>query len=293
MISLVFSALRERRSQTLSLFVLTVVAALGGCAAPWFAGWAHEAVASADIAAAPLTQRLIAVSGSVRYTAGDPSPLPRARQTIDDALPVPGGQVVIATNLFTQATRSDNDGVNPVNLTVGYRDDVCAHLIVTGACPTAKGQVLLSKRIAAALKVTPGDHIAISALELPRPATLTVSGLYDVADALSPYWASGPGDGAATARPLDESAYTLESTLLAALPNRVDVQYQLVVPAGAFHDSGAPLTALLAAASHGVGPALSVKTTANVLIDQLRQDQSLVSTGADLAGIQLVLLCWF
>jgi hypothetical protein len=293
MISLVFSALRERRSQTLSLFLLTVVAAVGGCAAPWFASWAHQAVASADIAAAPLPQKLITVTGSIRYAPGDPSPLVKARQVAGDALPIPDGEIVTAMNLFTQATRPDSNGASPVNLTVGYRDDVCAHLIVTGACPTATGQILLGRRIAAELRLGPGDQITISALEISRPVTLTISGLYDIADALSPYWASGPGDAVAVSRPLDESAYTTEQTLLAELPNRVDIQYQLVVPATAFHDSGGPLAATLAKAGDRLAPALSLATTADVLIAQLRQDQSLVSTGVDLAAVQLVLLCWF
>ena len=67
MFGLVLNALRARRPQAVALFALTVLAALGASAAPWFLAWAKDAVADASIAAAPPAQRVLDASGSVRY----------------------------------------------------------------------------------------------------------------------------------------------------------------------------------------------------------------------------------
>src|SRR4051794_12351160 len=46
MVGLVGSALRARRGQTVAVFVLTLLAALGASAAPWFLAWARAGVAA-------------------------------------------------------------------------------------------------------------------------------------------------------------------------------------------------------------------------------------------------------
>ena len=75
MFGLVLNALRARRAQTVALFSLTVLAALGAAAAPWFMGWARDTVVEARIDAAPATQRVVDASGAVRYTGDDPTTL--------------------------------------------------------------------------------------------------------------------------------------------------------------------------------------------------------------------------
>src|SRR6476469_9038300 len=138
MLSLVLSALRARRAQTLALFALTVLAALGGCAAPWFLGWSRDAVATADITYAP------------------------------------------------------------AGVYLGYRDDVCAHLSLRGACPRETGDVAVSGATAERLHLAVGDQVSFTGFRLPRTVTLTVTAIYEVADLTSDYWAgtdllAGPG----------------------------------------------------------------------------------------------------
>ncbi len=54
-----------------------------------------------------------------------------------------------------------------------WRTDVCAHLRVEGACPTAKGQVMASRSLAAANHWTVGQPVTV-----PDWGTLTVTGIY-------------------------------------------------------------------------------------------------------------------
>jgi ABC-type lipoprotein release transport system permease subunit len=154
--------------------------------------------------------------------------------------------------------------------------------------------VVLSRRVASALGVGVGDTLKVRALEMAQPLPLTVSGLYEISDPLSPYWASSPASGGATTQPLDEAAYVAEAGLLAGAPQRVDLQYQVILDASAFYDSGAPLLAQIAAATNVLrSQSLGIDTTADQLVAQIQRDQSLVSTGVDLAAAQLILLCWF
>lgn len=300
MVSLVFSALLARRAQTLALFALTILAALGGCAAPWFQGWAHESVASADIAAAPLTQRLVTVSGPAHWTPGSPQPVEHLRDVVGAAFPVDGGQVVVTMDTLAQvgpaATPRTATAPNRplINVDLAYRDDVCAHLTLTGACPSGPDQAVLSRRVAGQLGVAVGDRVTFGAVQLPHLTTYTISGLYNVADLLSPYWAGASADPATGRPPLDQSAFVTEAAILASGgADGFDLGYHLVLPPAAFADSGTRLQALLAAAHARLSSTLSIGTSSDVLIAQIRKDQSLVRTGVDTAALQLVLLCWF
>src|SRR5258705_8276870 len=100
MFGLVLNALRARRAQTVALFVLTVLAAVGASAAPWFLGWARDAVAIADINAAPALQRVVIASGAVRYQPGATSPMRLLKDTVHQHLDLPGSTVVMGARLY-------------------------------------------------------------------------------------------------------------------------------------------------------------------------------------------------
>src|SRR6185503_9116058 len=141
MFLLVLSALRARRSQTIALFALTVLAALGASAAPWYAGWAREAVTRANIAAAPAEQRIVAAAGAVRMSPGGPDPLVTLRERVGQHLDIPGADVVVGARLYATMsaasgplTPSAEEGSQAAGLYLTYRDRVCEHLTVEGAC---------------------------------------------------------------------------------------------------------------------------------------------------------------
>ena len=100
MFGLVLNALRARRPQAAALFVLTVLAALGAAAAPWFLAWAKDAVADASIAAAPAEQRVLAATGSVRYEAQPELPSAMLRERVLPKLQIPGTTPVIGARVY-------------------------------------------------------------------------------------------------------------------------------------------------------------------------------------------------
>ena len=77
---------------------------------------------------------------------------------------------------------------NNSSLPLIWRTAACAHLQVTGTCPTARGQVIVSRRMAAVAGWHPGQQ-----LHFPGYGALTVTGIYRLPDQSLGYW-FGRGD---------------------------------------------------------------------------------------------------
>ena len=299
MLRLVLSALRARRAQTVALFALTVLAAAGGCAAPWFLGWSRDAVATADIASAPAVERVVKAGGPIRYGPGEASPTTQLRQLVGAVFDIPGAQTATGAQLYTDMVKAGT--TTSAGLYLGYRDNVCAQLTLRGDCPQATGDVVVSGATAERLHLAIGDHLVFTGFRLTGVMTLTLRGIYEVADLTSDYWAgtdllAGPGGASVT----DLPAFTTESTLLGAGPNGLDVDLHLVLPPSAFHrDASLPadapdLATTIARASTDLrAQNLELDTTAGNLVDRIRRDQRLANLGIVVAACQLVLLCWF
>src|SRR5262245_16660094 len=298
MFSLVLSALRARRAQTAALFALTVLAALGASAAPWFVGWAADSVAVADISAAPTMERIVRATGVIRYDEGAASPAKVMRDAVDSALSIPGSTSVVAERLFATARPPGTSADSPqASLYIGYRENICPQLRIEGACPDGQGDVMIGRTTAESLKLKVGDELRFEAFRLPEPPTLRISGIYEVKDILSPYWAgtdmiSGPVGVVATK--VDESAFTSEPTLLAMGITGLDMEYQITVPPETFRTSTLDLIpALVDAKSALRAQNIDVSSDAGNLVERIRRDRHLATLGVTVATLQLVLLCWF
>jgi putative ABC transport system permease protein len=297
MSSLVVSALRARRLQTVAVFALTVLAALGGSAAPWYLQWAHDAVAASDIAAAPISQRVVTLSGLASFRASGQSPLAQIREQAGRSIQVPGSEITVGSRLFATAVATGLPSQPSAGLYLGTRDDVCAHIVLEGRCPTGADDVVIGRSTAATLGVHVGDPLTFDSVGIQSRLVLHISGVYDVQDVLSPYWTGtnllgGPSGLLATQ--LEPAAFVSEPTLLAANPDNVDVDLHLVLPPTAFHDSGDELSTQLHRAADQLGPSgFGLATGAGNLIAQIRLDQRLVRDGVTVATLELVLLSWF
>ena len=299
MFGLVLSALRARRTQTFAIFALTALAALGGSAAPWFMAWAEDTVAAAAIESAPVTQRVVVVTGTAAHAPGEPSPVGAFRSTVADALDTPDVEPTVGVKLYA-TLRTTRDGVDvPVGagLYLGARTGICDQVRVEGACPSQPGEVMIGRTMAGDAGVAIGDELTLNAFRVKTAQQLRVSGIYDIRDVLSPYWAgtdllSGPAGAIATH--VDEAAFVTEDTLLGMPLDGVDLDYHLVMPDSAFAHSDHGLLGRLDEATATVRRAnLDLRTTAGQLVAQLQADQQLVVTGVRVAALELVLLSWF
>ena len=302
MFRLVLNALRARRAQTVALFTLTVLAALGASAAPWFMGWARDAVAEANIAVAPAEQRVVTARGAVRYApeVGPPSQIMRER--VSEHLDIEGSEVVVGARIYVNMRSAESPNAGSAGLYLNYRDDVCAQVRVEGRCPTGAGEVMVGRSTAYPFGLEIGDTVVFEGFRLPQPTVLTISGIYEVTDLLSTYWAatdllSGPVGIIGTL--IDEPAFVSEETLLAAQPDGLDMDFHVVLPPSVYHgihsaEPGTDLVTVIATAANSLRQAnLDVQSAAPRLVEQIRKDQFLVGLGIGVAATQLVGLCWF
>jgi hypothetical protein len=87
---------------------------------------------------------------------------------------------------------------------IAYRDDVCAHLTIDGACPRGPREVLLAEPMAARLGLAVGDTVALRGRTEIPPVPMTVVGRYRATDPNDPYWGIQPR--AASAWPTSASS---------------------------------------------------------------------------------------
>lgn len=290
MLALVFGALRARRGQTIALFALTLLAALGCATAPWFLSWARAAVERADIASAPATQRTVMVSATARYSPGVASPLAELRTVVAENLP--GLEPVAGARLYASLGRA---GTEPsIGAYLAYRDALCAQLVIEGTCLTRPKDALISRSAAEQIGVGLGDEVAVKGFRLPGTTTLRVGGIYTVVDRSADYWAgtdllSGPSADAAVAH---DALFVSEETLLALKPTGFEVDVHVTVPEDALREDG--FEAMFTSATNYFRRIGAVtRSEVPTLLAQMRLDRRLLESGVIVATVELLVLCWF
>lgn len=291
--ALVISAMRARRTQTVAVFALTMLAALGVSAVPWFLAWAHDAVVATDVAAAPATARVLRVTGTATYQVGQPSPMPELRAKVEQYVDVPGSEVTVGGTIAGTMAASAGAG-NTEDLDLGARDQLCAQLVIDGACPAGPGEVVVGRATAQRLHLTVGGQVVFSSFQLRTPVTLRVTGTYDPANPQDTYWtgtdlltgSGAPGQGPA--------AFVSTDTMLALAPTHIMVDYHAVLPRSAFDDGGTAVERQARRTSEElVQGRFSVSSSVSGLVGAIRTDRREVRDGVMVAAIELVLLSWF
>ncbi|GIF48752.1 FtsX-like permease family protein [Asanoa ferruginea] len=291
-------ALRSRRAQAATVLVLTGLAVAVAAAAPWYVRAAERSVAVADVGGAQSSELVVRVAGRVEGATAPGGTVHSGAEVVDDVRQQAGGVVKVPgaeTTVSMRESGAITSDLARVNLRLVYRDEMCDHLEVEGACPRAARELLLSRRTAQALQVGPGDEVdfTLSSLE---PVPYQVVGTYQLKDPLGKYWAltdfggssaldpgaDGPGDPAFVA-----------SDTIAQLPiKEITADYHLRLPEQLFLDDIEGLRADLApvARDNGVWRAT---TDAVTLAGRIDHERDLVALGVGVAAVQLLVLCWF
>jgi hypothetical protein len=297
MFRLILSALRARRVQTLAIFALTLLAVSGGSAAPWFLSWAQDTVAQSDIAKAPLDQRVTTLKGTMRPAADGTSPAETIRQKGQSTLDFPGAEVTVGAKIYGNLVVGEiSPQANASSAYLAFRSDVCAHLRLTGSCP-GDGEVVIQKGTATLMHIGVGDQINFDSFRLGKPASLRISGTFEVADVLGPYWAGSgllqPSTGAPSAD-IAPIAFISEATLAKLPVDSLDVDYHVFLPPEAFADGGGALLRALDTATNAVrDEGLEVTRSPASLVSEIRTDRDLAAGGVWVAAVEMVLLSWF
>jgi predicted lysophospholipase L1 biosynthesis ABC-type transport system permease subunit len=288
MLAVVLGAIRARRAQAATLFLLTALAVAAATAAPSYVVSAARSVAIADVTGAPAVQRVVLATTRVE---GGPDAAAKVRAEGGRVVDIRGG---IGTGSVRASGELAHEGVKQgVNL--AFRDEICAHLTVAGTCPAAAGEALVSDRTATLLGLAAGDRVTFTVVG-KRATELRVTGTYQLRDPLGPYWAVtvlAAGGVDATLRagdPVFATAETVGSSGAAEL----SAEYHVVVPVEAYLGIGGyDLAAEIVRLQKSSGSQWRVESRAPVLVGRVEREQWLVNLGVSVAAVQLLLLCWF
>lgn len=285
MIRIVLAALRRHPSQAVAVAVLAAIAAAIAAVVPaYLVGAAEVGTVAAVESASPRLRLVIAqkkdvagtdVAGVLRSTA-DP---------VRAALDRPGLQTVASVRT-SGTVRTDKD----VDLArdIAYRDGVCEHLRITGACPKADREIMVSNRVAGDLGLDVGAQITFMA-NRGQPARFTISGRYEAGNPDDPYWVGGT---LIRSEPVFATAGTISLLAVSDLIVTVEgmVTPELFTHVEAVADARAvtvDLNRLI------VRDGFDVISSIGALADRVNANRRVIAAGVPVAGLQLLLLCWF
>ncbi|HEY0717156.1 MAG TPA: hypothetical protein VGD68_06030, partial [Streptosporangiaceae bacterium] len=178
-----------------------------------------------------------------------------------------------------------------------WRTSVCAHLRIDGTCPTAGGQVVISRQTAALTGWRRGQR-----LHFPGPGTLTVTGIYQRPDENLDYW-FGRGSvyfpslsgSAQKTSPID-AMFTARATLenSSASVQGTAVVDELLQPSRVVGDDLAPLQAAMTAFSQSEALAsaqILVTTSIPAAVQSVQSGWRSLAVPVLLITLQLLALC--
>ncbi|MEV6932000.1 FtsX-like permease family protein [Dactylosporangium sp. NPDC051485] len=304
MIGLVLSMVRARLGQALTAFLLAMFALAAAVSAPVYSATADRAVVRSEVAAAPVTERLV----QARRTTPSPTD-----HDFEDLVPkvFGGGQFasVYSTEYNIMVFPADLTSARPIAPRFVYRDDACAHLrFSAGRCFASETEIVLSAAQVKLLGLHLGDTVEVSyaAVEAetgdyyeagPR-VTFTLVGVYEPVNRADLYWSDADYfNPRPTARMTTEPVFASRLSLEAMTHGNERQTFDFVIDWSAIDrqsldrinaavKSGeAQLTAL---PGHAV-----VQTELPALVKRINADRDLVAEVVPVAAVPLVLLCWF
>ncbi len=212
------------------------------------------------------------------------------------------------TDAYAQVSGTESGGL----AFFAYREDLCAHLIIEGACPTGAGQVLVSKRSAARTGIKIGSRMVVTfgSVQVADAAAVgsksthlpvTVAGLYTPRDANEAYWAGnpyftdGPDPISPTAVRLDAVFTPAESDVRTYPAAGVDLHVEMPLRLGVVRlDQVQELRADISKLQADVASAnLSADTGVTVVLDSVAAQQKSLRETVPVVAVPLIVLCLF
>ena len=323
MIGLALVMMRVRRAHAITIFLLGTLAIAAAVAPSVYVRIAQRSVAAVDVATATPAQRTIVVGSVVvvRADPGDPDSqrlLANSRvrafdRKVSDALRIPGFDTVFTVSVPVTAAADAAGLAGPEEGTVAepeqpleFRHGFCEHVVVVaGRCAAGRGEVIVGANQARQAGLRAGGILVVQAADLvsfdgiPRwipvgeAATLSVVGVYHVADAADPFWtATQSGANGRTVEPL-----LAERGTVSAVDHPEENQRIIAYPRDAtlaadqLSEHRGDIERALQDATTAAG---SAPVTAIVeLLDRIDADRRQAAQAPAVAAIPLVLLCCF
>jgi predicted lysophospholipase L1 biosynthesis ABC-type transport system permease subunit len=298
--------LRWRAGPTFVVLAVSVVAMAGAALGPLYAHSAQESLLRDGLAQAPPVTTGMLTRGAILRQAGFTvqqlldTVLERAADPELDPWYSPG-----TASLTVEGGLPTVDGRSLGEAQVGWHRGQCTGVvIVSGSCPDAAREAMVSERTAAAAGFRIGDVLRLNIGTDPDADQVTLVGTYDATTADPAAWGVGNPDQFRAA-PIEGARDTFdevvvdEATMLASTGDVVAESFRALDPASVALDD---VTALRAVVDAAVGTAGAAGAEAPVTVSASRLPDHLDSAQPRLDAValssfavtaQLVLLAWF
>lgn len=182
--ALTVAALRSRPRQSALVVALTAVVVAAAALGPLYARAVEQSVLRAGLTAAVTTRTSLVVTDASVHPVSPSDLADRVRPAIPALYDRPVGGAEAPVVLAVTGT--------PARTRLTARDDACRQVrVVQGRCPTAAGEVLMSRRASAGTGLAVGREVLASSGQPGRGGVrqqLVVVGVYDGLDPSSAYW---------------------------------------------------------------------------------------------------------
>ena len=290
MFSVVFGAVRARAAQALMVFILAALPAAAAAAVPWYGLAVGSRVAGAAVTAAPATQKVLLASAQ-GTTNGDPQrALSDFAARVHAVLPMAGAEPVLGLKQPMLLSRGRGLG-NLSGFGAAYRQDFCAHVRLTGTCPAAAGEAVISSDVARRIPLKTGEQFSVRASAASEPVSFRITGIYTPADPAGAYWT----DQLFTANGQLDPFFTTLDTFAQPQFSAPVLSYDLPVPAPLLRgDDGYRLGDVLAAALPRLrAQQITLAYQTAPLLAAIRAGRATIQRGILGALAQVLVLGWF
>lgn len=182
------AGLRSRPRQGALVVGLTAIVVAAAALGPLYARAVEQSVLRAGLTAAAGTSTSLVVTDATAHPISPAALADRIRPAVPALYDAPVGGAEAPVLLAVPGT--------PARTRLTARDDICRHVqVVQGRCPTAAGEVLVSRRAMTGATVGGGLAVGSEVTARSGPAggggvrqRLSVVGVYDGLDPSAPYW---------------------------------------------------------------------------------------------------------
>ncbi len=268
------------------LFVLAVVATTGAAAAPVYIVGSVQSLAAAAVDDSPNNERVVAVDTRQALSGNPTADLAAFRDRIIHEMSLPGFTTTSGLGLLVS--------YGSVAGRVDYREGLCDHVMIDGACPTAAGEIVLQRVFASKLAVALGGQVSAKLEGTNTQRSFRVVGFYQPVDPRDPYWGRGMSNGPPEWLS-DAEAFTAMPTFAGLSTLTAEMSVDLLATRDAFRQRDPQLHALAfeLARARLASQDVRVGSDLRVMANRIFNDQQLIYVGVTVGAVELLLICWF
>jgi hypothetical protein len=304
--TVVLRGIRYRAGRSMVVVLLALIASTAAVLAPAYSRAAQQSVLTDGLREATENGTSLAIGAE-----GTAASAPAAHNALADARSAVGHALerhpvlvdLLGRGVGGVDTEATTEGRTPLATRFAYRDGVCSHLrLVSGQCPSEKGQVLVSDRTATAYGLGAGNTISLrlGGAASRQAHQFQIVGVYAPKDPAEAYW--GRGAYFASGGTSDNGAERVDAVFAGAeedvrLDAEATVALRIEYPirtADVRLDGVGPLKRELGSFGLALRTAeLDMTTGLPSTLDEIDTDQGAIGRTVPVIAVPLVLLCWF